>query len=268
MPHMRLGVACLILASVSVASASIVDIGKLMPLGDSITEGTGTPQLGGYRGPLYASLRTDGFTFTPVGPRTQGGLGLSLQDRPHAGQPAWNVASLTFGQAAFPDRGNVSQWMAAHAPDVVLLMAGTNDSAEYKNNPMGMRSRYNELLDAIFAVDPSVQVHMASIPKANSSFGANYLHHLAHATNISQMVPEIVAERQLAGRSIFYVDMFTALDPATDLADFVHPNAQGYAKIATKWEQSLQAVPEPTSLLGASGLMALLLRSKLRRAQS
>lgn len=253
-----------VVACVALGSATVVDLGRIMPLGDSITEGTGTPQVGGYRGPLYDALRADSFTFTPVGPRTQGATALAAADRPHAGQPSWNVASLTFGQAALPDRGNVTAWMTAYAPDVVLLMAGTNDSAEYKNNPAGMRSRYNELLDAIFAVDPTVQVHMASIPKANSSFGANYLHHLAHATNVSVMVPEIVAERQLAGRSIFYVDMFTALDPATDVADFVHPNAQGYGKIAARWEQSLQAVPEPTSMIALGGLVGLMMRRKRR----
>ena len=254
-PLLIVGLAC-----AALSSATVVDLGRVMPLGDSITEGTGTPQVGGYRGPLYSSLRANGFAFTPVGPRTQGSSAMASADRPHAGQPAWNVASLTFGQASLPDRGNVSQWMADHAPDVVLLMAGTNDSAEYKNNPAGMRTRYNELLDAIFAVDPTVQVHMASIPKANSSFGAHYLHHLAHATNISVMVPEIVLERQLAGRSIYYVDMFSALNPDTDLADFVHPNAQGYAKIASRWDQSLQAVPEPSSLMIVGGLIGLLAR--------
>lgn len=264
MDPMRGVLSAAVVACVALGSATVVDLGRIMPLGDSITEGTGTPQVGGYRGPLYSALRADNFTFTPVGPRTQGGAALAAADRPHAGQPSWNVASLTFGQAALPDRGNVTQWMTTYQPDIVLLMAGTNDSAEYKNNPAGMRTRYNELLDAIFAVDPTVQVHMASIPKANSSFGAHYLHHLAHATNVSIMVPEIVAERQLAGRSIYYVDMFTALDPDTDLADFVHPNAQGYGKIAARWEQSLQAVPEPTSMIALGGLVGLMMRRKRR----
>jgi len=65
--------AAVALACVALGSATVIDLGKLMPLGDSITEGTGTPQVGGYRGPLYSALRADGFTFTPVGPRTQGG---------------------------------------------------------------------------------------------------------------------------------------------------------------------------------------------------
>jgi len=261
---MRAALATLAFACAAFSGATVVDLGRIMPLGDSITEGTGTPQVGGYRGQLYSALRADNFTFTPVGPRTQGATSLVAADRPHAGQPGWNVASLTFGQAAFPDRGNVTQWMTTYQPDVVLLMAGTNDSAEYKNNPTGMRARYNELLDAIFAVDPSVQVHMASIPKANSSFGANYLHHLAHATNISVMVPQIVSERQLAGRSIYYVDMFNALNPDTDIADFVHPNPTGYGKIAAQWEQSLQAVPEPASMIAMAGLAALAYKRRRR----
>ena len=31
------------------------------------------------------------------------------------------------------------------------------------------------------------------------------------------------------------VDMYSALDPATDLYDIVHPNAAGYAKMADVW---------------------------------
>ena len=39
-----------VVACVALGSATVVDLGRIMPLGDSITEGTGTPQVGGYRG--------------------------------------------------------------------------------------------------------------------------------------------------------------------------------------------------------------------------
>lgn len=250
--------------ALAVATAPAINFGNLMPLGDSITRGT--TEGGGYRAPLYDLLRGSGHTFAPVGPRTDANWKVNPTEVQHAGFPSWRTSDLAFGRPSEPLAGNVAQWMTTYQPDTIILMVGTNDSAVYKNDPAGMRARYNELLDVIFGVDPGVRLFMANITPGNSSYGDHFDHYMAHAGNVAQMVPEIVAERQLQGRTIHFVDMFTALDPDTDIADLVHPNLSGYRKMAGQWSGAMNAVPEPSSMAALAALGALAIRRKRPRS--
>lgn len=56
-----------------------------------------------------------------------------------------------------------------------------------------------------------------------------------------QVVRPAVADRAAADRPISLADAFSALDPATDLSDGVHPNDTGKAKINRVWLEAIQA---------------------------
>ena len=57
------------------------------------------------------------------------------------------------------------------------------------------------------------------------------------------------------------------VDPATDLGDGLHPNQQGYEKMADAWVGAIEAVPEPGSLCILGLALPLLLARRRQFAQ-
>lgn len=93
---------------------------NLLPLGDSITHGvihSGDTESGGYRTALQARLADLGVLADFTGSLSNGPAAI---DRHHQGHRGWTIDQLNDRQAAIA---------AAAQPDVILLMAGTNDSA-------------------------------------------------------------------------------------------------------------------------------------------
>src|SRR5829696_4807622 len=87
---------------------------RIMPLGDSLTDGYNVP--GGYRISLEDRLVTAERSFDFVGSRQNGPS--SLADKDHEGWIGYTIDEI---------RAQVPTWFAASPADVVLLMAGTND---------------------------------------------------------------------------------------------------------------------------------------------
>lgn len=54
----------------------------------------------------------------------------------------------------------------------------------------------------------------------------------------------VVDERATAGKTVSVVDMGSALNAATDLSDALHPNDQGFEKMAAVWLEGLNAANE------------------------
>jgi lysophospholipase L1-like esterase len=91
---------------------------KILPLGDSITEGT---VAGGYRAPLYAALTVDGYNVAYVGDQTTNpGGGLPAGQNRHEGFPSNTSAQL---RTQIDGTGIIQ----TSQPDAVLLPVGTND---------------------------------------------------------------------------------------------------------------------------------------------
>jgi hypothetical protein len=100
-------------------------ISRIMPLGDSITEGVfgpvaAGPELalrGGYRGPLYRSLVDNGYTVDFAGRLLAGGSLVPQIDPEHEGGSGW-----TDNQVA----ASVYSYLQDNPADIVLLHIGTN----------------------------------------------------------------------------------------------------------------------------------------------
>ncbi len=115
---------------------------RVMPLGDSITDGLLPP--GGYRSDLWQYLTADGLDADFVGSRSNGPP--QLGDRDEEGHPGWRIQEL-YAHA----RG----WLLRYRPDVVLLHIGTNDVIQRSNLKRAPR-RLGALVDLI-ADDPAVR---------------------------------------------------------------------------------------------------------------
>jgi lysophospholipase L1-like esterase len=195
---------------------------RVMPLGDSITEGTQIP--GGYRTGLWQRLAAGGYTVDFVGSQFNGPS--NLGDHDHQGHPGWRIDQIS---------ANVNGWLAATNPRTVLLHIGTNDILQ-NYNVSGAPGRLSALIDRITAAVPNADVFVATIiPLSNAG-------QESAARTFNAAIPGIVQSKVNAGRRVHLVDMHSALSTA-DLIDGVHPTATGYDKMAARWYSALQAVP-------------------------
>jgi lysophospholipase L1-like esterase len=110
------------------------------------------------------------------------------------------------------------------APSIVLLHIGTNDM--YGAMPATAPDRLATLIDHIIAAAPNALLVVAKIIPLASGGSA--------VDTFNAAIPAIVQKRADAGKHILLVDQFTGF-PTSELADGVHPNAQGYSRMADKW---------------------------------
>src|SRR3982750_1961655 len=87
---------------------------RVMPLGDSITDGFNVP--GGYRIGLWQRLAAGRYTTDFVGSQFNGPGGLG--DHDHEGHPGWRIDQTD---------ANITGWLRTTTPRTVLLHIGTND---------------------------------------------------------------------------------------------------------------------------------------------
>ena len=214
-----LGIALVTLATAAPATAESNGGVRIMPLGDSITDGYNVP--GGYRIGLWSRLANAGRLTDFVGTGFNGPA--SLGDHDHEGHSGWRIDELD---------ANITGWLRAAGPRTVLLHIGTNDigqNYDVANAP----ARLSTLIDHIRTLAPNAQLFVAQItPTANA---ANEV----KTQTFNAALPGIVAQK---GPLTHLVDMHSAVTTA-DLADGLHPNAGGYDKMAARWWSALQATP-------------------------
>jgi lysophospholipase L1-like esterase len=192
---------------------------RVMPLGDSITDGFNVP--GGYRINLWQRLAGGGYTVDFVGSGFNGPS--TLGDHDHEGHSGWRIDQLD---------ANIVNWLRTYTPRTVLLHIGTNDmnqNFDIANAP----ARLSALIDKIRATAPTVELFVAQItPESDPTLAAR-----VNAYNAT--IPGIVAQK---GSMTHLVVMHSAITTA-DLADGVHPTAAGYDKMSARWYSALQSVP-------------------------
>ncbi|MGI5239018.1 GDSL-type esterase/lipase family protein [Dactylosporangium sp. CA-139066] len=212
---------------------------RVMPLGDSITDGFNVP--GGYRINLWQRLAAGGYTVDFVGSGFNGPA--SLGDHDHEGHSGWRIDQID---------ANIVGWLQASSPRTILLHIGTNDvnqNFDVANAP----ARLSALIDKIRANAPTVELFVAQItPESDPTLESR-----VQAYNAA--LPGIVAQK---GTRTHLVDMHSAITTA-DLADGVHPNAGGYDKMGARWYSALQAVPGSLAGNGPPSATVISLRARV-----
>jgi len=217
-----------------VASAESNGGVRVMPLGDSITEGTQVP--GGYRIGLWQRFNSNGFRVDLVGSQFNGPA--SLGDHDHEGHPGWRIDQID---------ANIVGWLQTTTPHTVLLHIGTNDVLQ-NFNVSTAPNRLSTLIDHITNTAPTAEVFVAQIiPLANSG-------QENAVRTFNAAIPGIVQSKVNAGKHVHLVDMHSALTPA-DLTDGIHPTASGYDKMAATWLTALRAVPGSIGNTTSSNLL-------------
>ena len=256
-------------SSVTVVVYRQAPVPMIMPMGDSITKGAGDPG-SGYRDELYTDCTNAGIPIQFVGATTINASALltNAGEQYHNGFGSYRIDDLRVnldgirqpGGGADDNQGGY--WLtggnttgsilnrAPVYPQIVLVMAGTNDAGQGASAAT-MESRLTDLLTWFQTNRPSAQVYVAQItPVYNTSvepiiqqynqwigttipsqFGANF-----HVVNIySLFVDASGSPKQSNSPDGIY------------LQDGIHPSHNGYVAMGDLWYSAIHSQIAPPS---------------------
>jgi lysophospholipase L1-like esterase len=209
------------LALTRIAWAADAPVGRwrIMPVGDSITEGGAT--FSNYRPLLAEKLRAAGVPFEFVGTRGTAQLR-------HEGYGGKNVEFLA---------ATVPAHFGKNPADIVLLHAGHNHFAEAQPIP-GILAATERLIASFRATNPQVIILLAQVIPAGKLPKYSYIPELNTA------LAHLATRLHTAAQPVIIVNQATGFDWRTDtIPDLVHPNAAGAAKMAQRWFETLNSIP-------------------------
>ncbi|KAK4500734.1 hypothetical protein PRZ48_008924 [Zasmidium cellare] len=221
---------------------------RIMPVGDSLTEGMGSSDYNGYRLFLYNLL------MEKCSERYVEFIGSQ-----HSGSYASNDMyglSQTEGYSGYSidhflahSREGLSATLARN-PSVILLHIGTNDMSPLRvpnaPSPATAPERLTDLIDIILTSAPNAVLLVAQLVHSPNAGWTD------HSPAYNAAIPRIVARKQRKGYKIMTVDMRSVgaecvrnLDGSDvvceDLIeDGVHPRDKGYEKMAAIWYEGLR----------------------------
>ncbi len=226
-----------------------------MTLGDSITAGVG-PQgrdtgSAGYRRELVRLLDQDGYRYEMVGDRSD--YSGNLQQRKHDGWPGYVLRSFPSDPAPQLLGSVTRKAIAAEDPDVILLMAGTNDLLRKARGSEGYTLEnvvfsMNQELDEIFRLKPTVTVLVAGVvdsPRLDPDDVADFDGSLPAKDAPGPSVPSVVAMYASRGFHVAFVPAMAYAVPrdAAHFPDGIHPcGPGGYALVARTWMDALEGI--------------------------
>jgi lysophospholipase L1-like esterase len=212
-------------------SRSLLAIPKIMPLGDSITEGWSGRD--SYRPWLWNMLANAGYVVDFVGNRTGIANGLTPPhpnyDQNHQGTSGWRADQI---------QANIVSWANQNKPDVVLLHIGTNDINQGQSNT-STETEIRGIIDNLRSVVPNVKILLAQI--------IPYTVNQSAVADLNNRIANIVTSKTTGQSPITKVDQNTGFNTA-NLWDGIHPNATGEQFMADRWYPALQAaLPVPSA---------------------
>ena len=259
--------------SFSIGTETVIVNPNIMPLGDSITLGTGnimvTPRADAvsYRLQLLNRLNADGYQFDYVGELTSGDNILPAGQRAHAGYGGCQDQHFVNGNCNILPDGvfldGIFNELEANPADIVLVHVGTNNVNNVQTDPSDMEAILNEIgrwEDSANGNPVSVLVmqiinQCISVPTGClMGGGAQEANIIQFNANVIDRIMNPMSGLALPDQVIFgaELDMFNALggttpDPMLFEDDF-HPNLAGYNIIGDILFNSLTGANAPAIL--------------------
>ncbi|MFE9775750.1 GDSL-type esterase/lipase family protein [Streptomyces sp. NPDC005931] len=192
---------------------------KLMPVGDSITDGQNSSANNGYREPLWHELLLDDSLLWKrdiVGSQRSG----DMHDPDHEGYRGKRIDEVA---------RKVECAVPAYRPNIVTLHIGTNDINQ--NYHLGAApERLGDLIDQILVDAPEATVLVATlVPSTKEGLQERI-------DRYNAALPQVVAERRAQGKAVRLVDMSAV---TTADVDGSHPNDEGYRKMARSFRAGI-----------------------------
>lgn len=227
---------------------------RIMALGDSITAGVGADgahvEDGGYRGALGALLERHGYRAVFVGSRND--YSSHILNRAHEGWPGYVLRSF----ASDPGPGQLYGPVIRNAlrrddPDVVLLMAGTNDLLRMARHKAGytlpnILQSMDLVLDEILTEKPNAYVIVAPVvdsPKLDACALQRFAGGETCDGLAAESVRSLVDAYAQRGFNISYAPGMAGAVPRDrdHFPDGIHPcGAGGYVAIANVWFDAIE----------------------------
>lgn len=212
---------------------------KIMPLGDSITQGkmnNSIPEAEreGYRRYLWNKLIDFGLEIDFVGSQSNGSN--LLLDRDHEGHPGENIAFI---------RGEINNWINATTPDIILLKIGTNNTDnDFDDDGQQIADQLDLLVKRINQnANFTGELLVSSIPPIRTTLVAtqNRNRHI-DADSYNDKIQGVV-NQNAANDNVAFVDMRGGLTEnditPTPNDNGLHPTDGGYQTIAQFWYDAI-----------------------------
>jgi lysophospholipase L1-like esterase len=198
---------------------------RILCIGDSITHGSGGELQEGFRGPLQEMLTKAGVDFT-LGHDGNGGRRLArmLKD---------NRAVAHKVLTAYPN------------PDIILLLIGINDLIENRNTAEVTLERLGLFLDELVELAPKAKIIVGNLvpnaaddPVLDYDPGKTYVNSEHKVVVFNRSLPGLIESKKAQGINVDWVDFHSRMT-REDLADGIHPNRNGYDKMAVIWFEAI-----------------------------
>ena len=232
-------------------------VNKIMPLGDSITQGTSSgvadPDFQvSYRKALYDKLWAAGYVVDDeifVGTLISG-ESVADFDPDHEGHPGWRANEIVAGRTGFEAQGKLDEWLNAEEPNIVLLHIGTNDVANGDEDWNEIEDILDVIDDYEFTTGKPVWVILALIIDRSCDPFMPPCFKSPETTAFNNNVRDFVFfPRQAGGDKIILVDMqngaginYDRWDMGGDMWDNLHPFETGFSKMADLWFSGLMDI--------------------------
>lgn len=214
----------LLLSSLAMGVCAAADPVKIMPLGDSITQGN--TQQDSYRRPLWHKLKDAGFAVDFVGSEATNFTGHAAHpdfDEDNEGHYGWKITGVL---------PKLDEWLDKNTPDIVLLHLGTND----QDKAPVILANLEQVIVKLRAHNPKVTVLFAQL-----------ITNWGELAEVNKAIPDLAKKLTTEQSRIIVVDQATGFIYPGDSVDGCHPNAAGDEKMAAKWFEALKP------LLGNAG---------------
>lgn len=216
------------------------EIVRLLPLGDSITQGYGSCS---YRTPLSRMLENSLVTFVGGRSAVRGEpTGCTEVNIKHEGRGGWRAVDwLSPGS----NSSMVFDVVARANPGIVLLHIGSNDMnrgevpgsfSSGTGESTDTVANIDKMVSDIFAAAPEAYVYVANIIPWLEDDGVN-----SNLNVLRSEVEALMGHRISLGEKITVVDVYSGFNSAMMQPDLIHPNASGDEYIARRWLEALQA---------------------------
>ncbi len=219
------------------------DVLKIMPLGDSLTEGDFPDGAHSWRGYLRTALLAENVQpFDFVGDRYLQSHGdVEPYDKEHAGHGGYTIGPDTYRWCETCETSGVFEhvegWLNVSEPDIILVLLGINDLFLPENHPAGYAEsapdRYEALIQLIQELRPKVKIVMSSLLQVGWTEGSDWPEY----QSLNERIRAVGEAEQ--GDNLFFIDLNAIELSEEDFTDGLHLTASGAQKIADGWLAAL-----------------------------
>jgi lysophospholipase L1-like esterase len=231
---------------------------QIMCLGDSITKGAvdPAPSMSGYRARLFELLNQSQVKYLFVGCTDNNSSPAMIKagQQFHNGYGSWRIDSLRANldgeQQPWGDPNMGGYWLTGGTgalrqpvfPDIVLLLAGTNDLGQNASESV-LESRMTDLLTWFQTNRPKSQVFVGTVPPRGPDKDGHEQYNIAVTafnTWLTQEVPSLGDHFHLVDLYALFVDGSGQVKGSDSsdgifLKDGIHPSHNGYVAMGDAW---------------------------------